>query len=51
MRKLWTTKELMTYYNKTENDIKRWRKDGLKNTMLSGAYYYDYSDIVEYLSE
>jgi len=51
MKDLWTTSDIMYYYGKTGKQVKRWRDDGLKSTMLSGAYYYDYSDIVSYLME
>ena len=51
MRKLWITTDLMYYYGKTSKQVAKWREDGLKSTMLSGAYYYDYKDIVDYLKE
>ena len=51
MKDLWSTSDLMAYYNKSASQIKAWRNDGLKSTMLSGAYYYEYKDIVEYLGE
>ena len=51
LRKLWSLLEVCTYHNKTESQVKKWMKDGLKSTMLSGAYYFDYNDIVEYLME
>ena len=51
MRKLWTTKDIMYYYGKTDSQVKQWRKDGLKHTHLSSGYVYEYSDIIDYLME
>lgn len=48
---LWTTSDLCIYFNKSESTIRKWRNDGLISIMLSGAYYYDYKDIVEYLED
>jgi len=51
MRKLWTTSDIMYYYDVTKNIVKQWREDGLKCIYLSGGYIYEYKDIVEYLGE
>ena len=51
MRKPWTTKDIMFYFNKSSAEISRWRKDGLKCTPLNEGYVYKYEDIVEYLME
>jgi hypothetical protein len=51
MRNLWTTTDLMYYYNKSAAQIKRWREDGLKCIQLGIGYVYYYKDIVEYLGE
>ena len=51
MRKTWTTKDIMYYYNKSSNQIAKWRKEGLKCTPTNEGYLYNYSDIVEFLSE
>ena len=51
MRKLWSTFDICVYYDVTKGIARRWRADGLKCTMLSGSYYYDYKDIIDYLME
>jgi hypothetical protein len=51
MRNLWTTKDIMYYYGKTGRQVAAWRKDGLRCTALGSGYIYEYSDLVEFLSE
>jgi hypothetical protein len=51
VKKIWSTSDICTYYGKSKAEVKRWRDNGLKHIMLSGAFYYDYRDIVEYLKD
>lgn len=47
-----TTQEVLTLYPKfNTKKLAGMRTDGLKSIMLSGAYYYKYDDIIEYLME
>lgn len=46
---LWSTSDICNYYRKTKKEVRAWRDDGLKSVTLSGAYYYKYSDIFDYL--
>jgi hypothetical protein len=51
MRKLWTTSDIMYYWNKSASQISKWRLNGLKCTQLGIGYVYAYSDIIDYLME
>ncbi len=46
-----TTIETKTMFDFTDKQLKEFRQDGLKHIMLSGAYYYQYDDVINYLME
>ena len=51
MRNNLTTIEVMGYFNKTKQEVAKWRDDGLKCIDLGSGYIYSYSDIMNYLED
>ena len=48
-KKLWSSSDAITYFNKSTSWLRKQRLDGLPCIMLSGAYFYYYNDLMEFL--